>query len=135
MATRQKRTWHPKFREYMLSIVQHPNYRGMPFLYKNDGEIRWIASGKSDIGKARFKWWDEKRKKLSIPKEGAWISKVARAIHPTGEKPCQICGKVMSLDYVYPNKRNSMSPGAMSNAPDRLDGYHTYNLCCRAKQD
>jgi len=41
----------------------------------------------------------------------------------------------MSLDYVYQNKRNTMSPGAMSNAPDRLDGYHTYNLCCRGKQD
>jgi 5-methylcytosine-specific restriction endonuclease McrA len=23
----------------------------------------------------------------------------------------------------------------MSNAPDRLDGFHTYNLCCRSKQD
>ncbi len=23
----------------------------------------------------------------------------------------------------------------MSNAPDRLDGYHSYNLCCRSKQD
>jgi hypothetical protein len=23
----------------------------------------------------------------------------------------------------------------MSNAPDRLDGFHSYNLCCRGKQD
>ena len=28
-----------------------------------------------------------------------------------------------------------LSPGAMSNAPDRLDGFHTYNLCCRSSQD
>ena len=28
-----------------------------------------------------------------------------------------------------------LSPGAMSNAPDRLDGFHTYNLCCRKSQD
>jgi Alw26I/Eco31I/Esp3I family type II restriction endonuclease len=28
-----------------------------------------------------------------------------------------------------------LSPGAMCNPPDRLDGFHTYNLCCRAKQD
>lgn len=27
------------------------------------------------------------------------------------------------------------SPGAMSNCPDRLDGFHTYNLCCRSKED
>lgn len=28
-----------------------------------------------------------------------------------------------------------LSPGAMANPPDRLDGFHTYNLCCRSTQD
>ena len=28
-----------------------------------------------------------------------------------------------------------LSPGAMSNPPDRLDGFHAYNLCCRSNQD
>lgn len=28
-----------------------------------------------------------------------------------------------------------LSPGAMSNFPDRFDGFHTYNRCCRASQD
>lgn len=135
MAKRIKRDWHPVFKKYMEFIAKHPNYSGMPFLYKNDGSIRWVVTRGSEAGQARLKWWDKKRKELGLPKGDAWISKTARAIHPTGEKPCQICGKVMSLDYVYPNKRNSLSPGAMSNAPDRLDGYHTYNLCCRAKQD
>lgn len=135
MAKRTKKDWHPKFRKYMSFIVNHPNYRGMPFLYKKDGEIRWIVARSSEKGLVRLKWWDEKRKELKIPKEGAWISKTARAIHPTGEKPCQICGKIMKLDYVYPNKKGGLSPGAMSNAPDRLDGYHSYNLCCRSKHD
>lgn len=31
--------------------------------------------------------------------------------------------------------RGWLSPGAMSNAPDRLDGFHTYNLCCRQSHD
>ncbi|MFA5393821.1 MAG: hypothetical protein WC081_03520 [Candidatus Ratteibacteria bacterium] len=135
MAKRVKRDWHPEFKKYMQFIVNHPNYKGMPFLYKDDGEIRWIVARSSEKGLARLKWWDEKRQALGIPKDGAWISKTARAIHPTGEKPCQICGKVMNLDYVYPNKKGSLSPGAMSNAPDRLDGFHSYNLCCRANQD
>lgn len=135
MTKRVKRDWHPAFKKYMKFIVEHPNYAGMPFLYKKDGSIRWVVTRGSEAGQARLKWWDNKRKELGLPKGDAWISKTARAIHPTGEKPCQICGKVMSLDYVYPNKRNSLSPGAMSNAPDRLDGYHTYNLCCRSKQD
>jgi len=41
--------------------------------------------------------------------------------------------------WVYANRvvheDRIFSPGAMSNAPDRLDGFHTYNLCCRATQD
>lgn len=30
---------------------------------------------------------------------------------------------------------NMLGPGAMSNFPDRLDGFHTYNRCCRHKED
>lgn len=132
---RKKRNWHPDFVKYMEFIVSHPNYKEMPYAYKDDGTIRWIVAGKSEIGQARLKWWDKKREELSIPKEGKWISKVARKIHPLGEKPCQVCGKVMKLDYVYKNKRGTLSPGAMSNAPDRFDGYHSYNQCCRSKED
>lgn len=132
---RTKKQWNKDFLKYMDFIVNHPNYSGMPDVYKADGTIRWIASGNSTIGMRRYKWWDEKRKELGIEKENAWISKVARKIHPTGKKPCQICGKELSLDYIYPNDRGGFSPGAMSNAPDRLDGFHTYNLCCRSKED
>ena len=32
-------------------------------------------------------------------------------------------------------KLTYLSPGVMSNAPDRLDGFHTYNACCRSEQD
>lgn len=28
-----------------------------------------------------------------------------------------------------------LGPGAMSNFPDRFDGFHTYNRCCRATED
>src|SRR3989344_1701512 len=111
MAKRIKRDWHPNFKKYLKFITEHKNYAGIPFLYKKDGSIRWGGTGNGEAGQA------------------------GRAIHPTREKPCQICGNVMSLDCICPNKRNSLSAGAMSNAPDRLDGYHTYNLCCRSKQD
>lgn len=132
---RNKREWHPEFRKYMMFIANHPNYKGMPFLYKKNGDIRWIVAGGSTPGLARLKWWDGKRKEYGIKRDSAWISRTARAVHPTGEKPCQICGEIMKLDYIYPNKKGGLSPGAMSNAPDRLDGYHSYNLCCRSKQD
>lgn len=36
------------------------------------------------------------------------------------------------LQNVYiPAEPSRLSPGSMSNAPDRLDGFHTYNRCCR----
>lgn len=51
--------------------------------------------------------------------------------------------KVSSIDEIkkyiqemYVEKfSRKLSPGAMSNCPDRLDGFHSYNKCCRAKED
>lgn len=34
-----------------------------------------------------------------------------------------------------PMEPGLLSPGAMSNAPDRLDGFHSFNLCCRHVAD
>lgn len=40
------------------------------------------------------------------------------------------------LEQICRTKGKSiLSPGAMSNFPDRYDGFHTYNRCCRASQD
>lgn len=155
------RDWHPIFKDYMEYIVNHPNYNGMPAPYKKDGSIRWVVTGKSKTGKEREKWWDEKRKIKRINKEQSWKADIARKTHPTGKKPCQICGNIMSLEYVYPNKtcpykKNTLEecdkkdcdvfkkngnsclhlgPGAMSDCPDRFDGFHSYNRCCRSTHD
>jgi len=37
-------------------------------------------------------------------------------------------------DYI-PHEPATLSPGAMSNAPDRLDGFHSFNRCCRGTSD
>lgn len=40
------------------------------------------------------------------------------------------------LDEIYiPAETSMLGPGAMSNPPDRLDGFHTYNRCCRPSAD
>jgi Alw26I/Eco31I/Esp3I family type II restriction endonuclease len=190
---REKRAWHPAFLEYMKFIVAHPNYADMPNKFKANGEINWV----SPSDQKRAAWWDKQVKELGLVNR----AEVARAIHPKeleGLKPCQICGRELSIFYVYPNKvtlkklntsipgqefkpyqktideifkqllslrgkdaygilrvvfntskdvadkdllsyikdrRSGLSPGAMSNPPDRLDGFHTYNACCRSKQD
>jgi len=136
----------------MKFIVNDKTYAGMPFAYKEDGSIRWIVTGKSPQGQAREEWWDKRRAELNITKAAGWKAAVARTIHPLGEKPCQICGKIMKLQYLYPNKTctykknvnqecdekdccSRLGPGAMSDCPDRFDGFHTYNRCCRSKED
>ena len=41
-----------------------------------------------------------------------------------------------SLEYACrKGNKTCLGPGAMSNFPDRFDGFHTYNRCCRSKQD
>ncbi|MGV3156821.1 Alw26I/Eco31I/Esp3I family type II restriction endonuclease [Staphylococcus simulans] len=40
------------------------------------------------------------------------------------------CEKVCRL-----GNKNSLGPGSMSNFPDRFDGFHSYNRCCRQKED
>lgn len=42
--------------------------------------------------------------------------------------------KWIEEEYI-PREPSTLSPGAMSNAPDRLDGFHSFNLCCRSKTD
>jgi len=196
----------------MDRIVDHPNYVGLPCTRDEEGKIDWIIPSNRPVGsknwdgnERRREWWREQARELGIPQTGTWPSKAARRLHPFGEKPCQICGRVMKLGYVYTTKTTltrlnghlapesqidpgalltieeiarqlfeadpiearralvavfpelaaaaelsevvkrlsllseaesrKFSPGAMANPPDRLDGFHTYNLCCRSGQD
>ena len=43
---------------------------------------------------------------------------------------------IENLEYACrKGNKKCLGPGAMSNFPDRFDGFHTYNRCCRATQD
>lgn len=209
-------TWHPVFVAYMVEMVTHPVYAGMPDAIKDDGKIQWEAPSNRKSGQYQYThqrrrdWWRNKALSIGVdPETDQWISTVAKRIHPTGEKPCKRCGRVMRIAYAYPNGRLKarllkafgqgfefdplepitdlvqrvadqygveelskfrvllqtrdiippsnltdvdswiswledeyipaepalLSPGAMSNAPDRFDGFHSFNLCCRKKAD
>lgn len=39
------------------------------------------------------------------------------------------------IDSYVPQEPATLSPGAMSNAPDRFDGFHSFNRCCRGSAD
>lgn len=41
-----------------------------------------------------------------------------------------------ALEYLCRvNGKKMLGPGAMSNFPDRFDGFHSYNRCCRSSED
>jgi Alw26I/Eco31I/Esp3I family type II restriction endonuclease len=209
-------SWNADFVRYMKSIVTHPVYKGMPDAVNGDGKIQWEAPSNRSGGQFQYThqkrrdWWQQKAMETGIdPSSDKWISRTAKTIHPTGEKPCKRCGTVLRLAYAYPNSRllirlnnafddgfadsplepideiiqravdlqgpdainmfakilstpaltvplfgddldgllswvedvyipsesSLLSPGAMSNAPDRFDGFHSFNLCCRGSAD
>jgi Alw26I/Eco31I/Esp3I family type II restriction endonuclease len=199
---REERKYSDEFVKYQEFIISNSAYAGMPMPETKKDRIPWVSPATSILGKARTKWWDQKKTDLvsrGLLKQDAKISDVARLIHPTKIKPCQTCGKYLSIEYVYFNsnaikkinpafpeihidefttltecldsikiaypkdgllvfvnlfnltqksssifdiasdftakKIGLLSPGAMSNAPDRLDGFHSYNKCCRSKED
>ena len=207
------------FLQYEEEIVSHPAYANMPDLRHEDGSIQWEAPSNRGAGKfqfshdKRYKWWVEKAAEVGISTdEDKWISKVAKRIHPTNQRPCKVCGRIMDIRYCYlsanfmkrvkklpfydnspemdelthiadflsafidiygtdgysalpgllrcsqvkdipklendlaiwlewleneyiPKEPSMLGPGAMANPPDRLDGFHTYNRCCRPTAD
>ncbi|MBN9382015.1 MAG: Alw26I/Eco31I/Esp3I family type II restriction endonuclease [Chitinophagaceae bacterium] len=208
--------WTSAFIAYMEAMVSHPVYEGMPDAIKEDGKIQWEAPSNRSGGQyqhthhKRREWWRRKAESMDIDvTKDKWISRAAKMIHPTGEKPCKRCGRIMRIAYVYPNEwlvqkfrkkygedfeisilepitdvvqraydlmggriideisdilstkdirvpgfgddlesflewieetyipmePGLLSPGAMSNAPDRLDGFHSFNRCCRGSAD
>ena len=202
--SREKKEYSPDFLEYEEFIIENENYKGLPIERKSDGTPKWVASKDSKIGQERLKWADLKIDELHIEGDGPY-AKLMYEIHPTKWKVCQICGRLLSLDYIYLNKplinsikkkfglefdectsmseacyelskqfdeneiknfiitkfklkvptnididslidiceykcrvdgtSNLLGPGAMSNFPDRFDGFHSYNRCCRKKED
>ena len=197
------RKWHQKFIEYTEFIASHQNYEGLHITRKDDNLLKWVASGKSAEGQERKKWWDKQCKNhgISFDMDGRY-AKIARMIHPTKLHVCQICGRELSIEYIYPKKgtikffsesfgikiepygkdifelldlaegrdpnsfqaiseffkyeeslpfnflkqqikqdhvdkasKSFLSPGVMSNSPDRFDGFHSDGACCRSKSD
>jgi Alw26I/Eco31I/Esp3I family type II restriction endonuclease len=210
--------WHPVFIEYIEFIANHEVYQGMPDAFREDGNIQWEAPSNRTSGKykdtygKRLEWWRRKAVSVGIdPQTSHWISRTAKLIHPTKQKPCKRCGLVMELRSVYPSENlikrilglsyvcdtfsidsfenieslitrlasrfgdrvfsdiptllktksisipqlgpnledwlhwieeyyiprepSMLSPGAMANAPDRFDGFHSFNKCCRSNAD
>ena len=188
---------HPDGINYQEFIVNHVNYTGMSVTRNKIGNVSWMTTIKTDLGKKRMDFWENKMKELNIEANSIMDAgirkKVAFENHPTKNHTCLFSGTKLSLEYTYPapqridlinkgydetfkyydldifelstllfgidecklfkkvfninnaiqskdmllkhlqdcyvkkEKRGYVSPGVMSNSPDRLDGFHSYN--------
>lgn len=91
---------HKNFVNYQNIIINNANYLTLPGKKNPDGNITWVKTEKNFPQRAL--WWDNKVKLLNVKSR----SDVARLIHPkelNGYKPCSVCGKKLSIFYIYPN--------------------------------
>lgn len=107
-----KKISNPAFSKYKEFIASHPAYSGMPDLRYPDGRIQWETPSNRKSGEfkdshdKRLQWWKNKAAEIGISTtEDKWISKVAKRIHPTGIRPCPVCGKELEIRYAYLSKR------------------------------
>ncbi len=125
---------HPDYIKYMEMVVDHPHYTGMPNAKSEDGHINWqVSSGKTTsfykYYRERFNWWVAKADSLGLPgtgNSGERFTIAARTIHPTGWKPCRLCGKQLNVGYFYLNYRlaqkwNSLIGQAMFKIGTSID--------------
>ncbi len=187
--------FHQNFKDYQQKFISSINDNDYPFERKSEKEISWYAMKDKPYGKKMLTWADNRIKQLGIEDKAGKYRMLMYELHPFKERPCAVCGKTMSIDYIYLNQnivkkinkelalnvntltsiyelfennksivneltqilefnpkkkieseidnliaeckvgKKTLGPGAMSNFPDRIDGYHTYNRCCRSKED
>jgi hypothetical protein len=65
----KRRAWRPDFVDYMYSIVEHPNYSGMPCTTDKDGKIDWTIPSNRKRGSKNWEgntlrraWWEHEAK-------------------------------------------------------------------------
>ena len=97
-----KKLLHPNCIAYRKMIVEHQNYKNLPGINNDLGDIRWVVAGKSELGEKRKKWWLDKKQKLL--KDGIKLDKRAELqptclhIHPTKKRLIKKQGSCGILD-------------------------------------
>jgi Alw26I/Eco31I/Esp3I family type II restriction endonuclease len=131
---RGKFSHHSAYIAYQQMIVSHPHYAGMPGAVTAEGKPLWqVSSGKTTsfyiYYQARRDWWTAKANTLGLPGRNGdndrWTI-AARLIHPTGYRPCLICGHKKNVGYFYVNKFASkklsrLAPGFSASPGEPID--------------
>ncbi len=91
-------------------IAEHPSYAGMPNA-TSAGRVNWqVSSGRStsfnEYYQPRWDWWAATADRLGLPgsgNENERFTIAARKIHPSGYRPCRLCGLERNVGYFYLN--------------------------------
>jgi Alw26I/Eco31I/Esp3I family type II restriction endonuclease len=116
---------HSDYLEYQKTIANHPAYAGMPGAFRDDGSVLWqTSSGRTtpffEFYERRFQWWVAKADELGLlgaGKENDRFTNAARLIHPTGLRPCLVCGTVRNVGYYYANSMLAKRINSVLKAP------------------
>lgn len=108
---------HPKGLAYQEFIVNHPNYNGLPYTRKKNGQISWVTIEKSQpkLWDSKLEFWEKKRIELKIEANhvrDAGIRKVvAFQNHPTKKHTCIFSGTELYVDFRYasPSRTNMLN--------------------------
>jgi len=103
------------------------------YVYPNKNSLKKLNNLNTGI---RFKPYDKDIAKIF----DIISSKIGNKAYDTFKKIFDIPDEIEINEkkfkkFILSDRTSRLSPGVMSNAPDRLDGFHTYNACCRHKQD
>jgi Alw26I/Eco31I/Esp3I family type II restriction endonuclease len=100
------------------------------YLYLNANSFEKIRALVPEIKEDRFEYELENLFEIVQKQTSSEPYKLlAKLLGKANLKLSDIKGNQKGLKLTF------LSPGVMSNAPDRLDGFHTYNACCRGVQD
>ncbi len=85
----------------------------MPGAQDEHGRIQWQVSSGVDTSfnryyKARWEWWVQQADRLGLEGTGDQNERftiAARLIHPSGKRPCLVCGQERDIGYFYANAR------------------------------
>lgn len=106
-------------------------YLSIHYRYLNSNSMAKLQPLLPIIEQKQFKYTIDELLKIINDSKDVDSSSTNLLAKILGVKPSDL----QAGELIVPLKLSNLSPGAMSNAPDRLDGFHTYNACCRSVQD
>ena len=124
------RAIHPKELKGMKPCQVCGEYLSIHYRYLNESAFKSFTKIYPKLNAKRLSYTVEDLAKIVLQNNNLDFSKFLVHANQKFSDPLS-SSEMFGISF----NSNLLSPGVMSNAPDRLDGFHTYNACCRSVQD